>query len=72
MGVAVTPPDTNILFLEPASVGREALELQAALRSRGVLVSSVLGRLRAVTHLGVDEDGIERALEAFAVELGRR
>jgi threonine aldolase len=72
MGVAVTPPDTNILFLDPASVGREARELQAALRARGVLVSAVLGRLRIVTHLGVDAEGAERALEAFAHELGRR
>jgi threonine aldolase len=72
LGAAVTPPDTNILFLDPVSVGREAKELQAALRARGVLVSSVLGRLRVVTHLGVDAEGVERALEAFAREIGQR
>ena len=71
MGAAVTPPDTNILFFDPASVGREALELQAALLARGVRLSVVHGRLRAVTHLDVDAAGIELALEAFAVELGR-
>jgi threonine aldolase len=71
LGVAVTPADTNILFLDPRSVGREAAELQAALAARGVRCSVVSGRLRAVTHLDVDADDVTRALERIAAELGR-
>jgi len=71
LGIAVTEPDTNILFIDPASIGREAGELQAALLARGVRLSLVWGRLRAVTHLDVDAAGIEHALAAFAAELGR-
>jgi threonine aldolase len=71
LGVAVSPPDTNILFLDPASVGREAAEFQAAMLVRGVRLSQVRGRLRCVTHLDVDADGIGWALEAFSAELGR-
>ena len=68
----VTPPTTNILFIDTRPTGRGALELQAALLARGVRLSAVHGRLRAVTHLDVDADGIERALDAFADVLGRR
>ncbi|MEY3072676.1 MAG: hypothetical protein RLZZ353_872, partial [Actinomycetota bacterium] len=71
LGVTTTPPDTNILFIDPGSVGREAGELQAALLARGVRTSVVWGRLRMVTHLDVDADGVERALAAVAAELGR-
>ena len=71
LGVATTPPDTNILFIDPASVGRGAGELQAALLARGVRTSVVWGRLRMVTHLDVDAAGVELALTAVAAELGR-
>jgi threonine aldolase len=71
LGISVSPPDTNILFLDPASVGREATELQEAMLARGVRISQVRGRLRCVTHLDVDAEGIERALVAFGAELGR-
>lgn len=67
----VTPADTNILFLDVAPLGREAHELREALLARGLRVSAVLGRLRFVTHLDVDTDGIERALAVVAAELGR-
>jgi len=72
LGLGVSPSDTNIVFLDPASVGREATELQQAMLARGVRISQVRGRLRCVTHLDVDAEGIERALEAFGAELGRR
>ncbi len=71
LGLDVTPPATNILFVDPRPIGRDAVELQAALLRRGVRLSVVHGRLRAITHLDVDASGVERALEAFAAELGR-
>jgi threonine aldolase len=70
LGLDVTPPATNILFIDPRPIGRDASELQATLMNRGVRLSVVQGRLRAITHLDVDADGVERALEAFAAELG--
>jgi len=69
LGMAVSPPETNIVFLDPGSVGREAGELQQAMLARGVRISRVHGQLRCVTHLDVDADGVERALVAFAAEL---
>ena len=71
LGLDVTPPATNILFIDPRPLGRDAGELQAALLARGVRLSVVHGRLRAITHLDVDTNGVERAIAAFADELGR-
>jgi threonine aldolase len=70
LGLGVSDPETNILFLDPTSVGREASELQQAMLSRGVRISMVRGRLRCVTHLDVDADGVQRAIAAFSEELG--
>jgi hypothetical protein len=42
-----------------------------ALHARGVRFSVVSGRLRALTHLDVDAEGIELALERIAAELRR-
>lgn len=69
LGLDVTPADTNILFVDPSPVGREPHELQQALLARGVRVSVATGRVRMLTHLDVDADGIERALAALAAEL---
>lgn len=69
--VATTPPSTNLLFIDPAPLGREAGELQQALLARGVRFSTVRGQLRAVTHRDVDAEGVEVALAAFAAELSR-
>lgn len=71
LGLDVTPADTNILFIDPRSVGREAPELRDALLARGVRLSVVSGKLRALTHLDVDADGVEQALTIVAAELGR-
>jgi threonine aldolase len=71
LGLAVTPADTNILFIDPRPVGRQAGELRDALLTRGVRLSVVADRLRALTHLDVDATGIERAIEAVGEELGR-
>lgn len=58
---------TNIVFIDTSGTGLSEAEVSTALRGRGVLVNP-MGRdmLRAVTHLDVDDDDIDRALEAFA------
>jgi threonine aldolase len=57
--------DTNIVVLD-LTAGPGAPELAAAARERGVAVS-VLGarRARLVTHMDVDDDGIDRAVDVL-------
>jgi len=63
-GVEIDPSsvETNIVILEVP----DAVALTTALADEGVLVGPVSPqRVRAVTHLDVDAEGIDRALEAF-------
>ena len=59
--------ETNIFFCE-APKGVEPRTIAARLAKRGVLVSSPYAgrRMRLVTHYGIEEADIERALAAFA------
>jgi threonine aldolase len=61
-GFAVERPETNIVLADVS----DAPALVGALWDRGVEVTP-LGptRIRCVTHLDVDEGGIDRALAAF-------
>jgi threonine aldolase len=66
-GFRVIPPDTNIIMID---VERDDVSPDAVvsfLAERGVwLLATGPARLRAVTHLDVDDAGIERACAAFA------
>ncbi len=65
-GVTVIPPETNIVIAELDAAGPAPDAVLAALEARGVRMVSFGGRrLRAITHLDVDDAGIERAIEAF-------
>lgn len=71
VGVEVVAPETNIVMLELTGDRREAPAVAAALRERGVLLSVFTPtRLRAVTHLDVDDDGVRSAAEALADAVG--
>ena len=61
-GLTVEAPQTNIVFVDVAQRERAA-GLLPFLKSRGVLATG-LYRLRFVTHLDVDEAGIDRAIAA--------
>ena len=61
-GLTVEPPQTNILFADLA--GERAAGLMDHLKSRGVLATG-LYRLRFVTHLDVDAEGVDRAVAAM-------
>jgi threonine aldolase len=61
-GLAVERPQSNIVFAELKS--ERAPGLLPHLRSRGVLATG-LHRLRFVTHLDVDADGVDRAVAAM-------
>lgn len=68
-GVRVVAPETNIVMLELERA--DAAAVAAALRERGILTSVFSPtRLRAVTHLDVDDDGVARAARALAAVLG--
>jgi threonine aldolase len=58
--------DTNIVVLDLAETKVDATALDALCRAEGVLVSGLAPwRVRLVTHLDVDDAGIERALDAL-------
>ena len=60
----VEPPQTNILFVDLAEVAKSRGDaLIAHLKAHGVLATG-LYRLRFVTHLDVDQAGIDRAAVA--------
>ena len=61
-GVSVETPQTNILFADLD--GERAAGLMDHLKSRGVLATG-LYRLRFVTHLDVDAEGVDRAVAAM-------
>jgi threonine aldolase len=63
-GVRVVAPETNIVMLELGEGRPDALAVVAAAAERGVLLASFgARRVRAVTHMDVDDAGIERAVE---------
>ncbi len=64
-GLSFDAPQTNILFVELSGAARDrAQALVDHLRERGVLATG-LYRLRFVTHLDVDADGLRRAISAI-------
>ncbi|MCB9679234.1 MAG: low-specificity L-threonine aldolase [Alphaproteobacteria bacterium] len=63
LGYATDPHETNLLYVQIAN----APEAQDRLADRGIACIAVApDRIRLVTHLDVDDAGIEAALAAFA------
>jgi threonine aldolase len=58
-GVEVQEPETNLVFFKPDGAGISGDKMVAALRSRGVLLATMDGRIRACTHLDVSAAMIE-------------
>jgi threonine aldolase len=68
-GHTVAAQHTNMVFLDMAVERQTALKLH--LREHGVLISTgYLPQVRLVTHLDVDDAGIERTLAAFGTFSG--
>jgi threonine aldolase len=65
-GLTPVEPDTNTLRIDVTREGLPASEIERRLHERGVWILA-LGPdwLRAVTHRDVDDDGIDRAVEAL-------
>jgi threonine aldolase len=65
-GVHVPDPETNIVLVELRDPALDPDALAAALERRGVWVITFgVRRLRAITHLDLDDAAIARATEAF-------
>ena len=63
-GLAVTAPQTNIIFVELTGAARnKANEFVAHLKAQRILVTG-LYKLRFVTHLDVDAEAVDRAIAA--------
>jgi threonine aldolase len=64
-GIQIDPSlvQTNILFWKHGGI--DSTELSGRLRERGVLCSMVHGRLRMLTHYGVERDDIDYALDVI-------
>jgi threonine aldolase len=72
-GVRVTAPDTNILYVTLEHPALDPAALIEALGRQGVRLSRFGPRLlRAITHLDIDDAGLDRAIEAFQAEVGAR
>ncbi len=63
-GIRIDPSlvQTNILFLTPEGIDGAAFV--AGLRQRGVLTSGAAGRVRMVTHYGIEREDVDYAIEA--------
>jgi threonine aldolase len=69
--VTAVAPDTNIVMLDLAAEAPDAPAAAARLADQGVLVIPFAARrIRAVTHMDVDDEGIEAALAGLAEVLG--
>lgn len=63
LGLNVIAPESNMVFFSPPR-GVEASAFVASLATEGVRASALGGRIRMVTHLGVDARDIEEAIAA--------
>lgn len=65
-GIGVVSPETNIVMIDVGETGFSAEELASRVAGKGVRFSVFsASRLRAVTHLDVDAEGVERAAVAL-------
>jgi threonine aldolase len=66
-GIRVVEPETNIVMMDIVRPGLAADDVVARVAEHGVLITAFTPtRIRAVTHLDVDDDGVRRAAGALA------
>jgi threonine aldolase len=58
--------ETNMVFVDTERAGLSALEAIERLRVLGVGTTFIAGKVRMVTHVDVDDEGIALALDAWA------
>jgi threonine aldolase len=57
--------ETNIVFVDVSGTGRGATQWRDRLAAEGVLVTMIGGRIRMLTHVGIDAADIQAALTAW-------
>jgi threonine aldolase len=57
--------ETNIVFADVSGTGRDAAQWRDRLAAEGVLVTILGGRIRMVTHVGIDAADIQAALTGW-------
>jgi threonine aldolase len=71
-GLSVPKPDTNIVLVDLEDPALRVTDVVSALEASGVRVLPFgPRRVRAVTHLDVDDEGVERAIAAM-LQIGLR
>ena len=60
-----TMVETNMVYADTDAVGLDPLETIGRLRDLGVGATFVSGKVRMVTHVDVDDDGLALALDAW-------
>ena len=71
-GLAADPPETNIVMIRVEADDLGPAAIAAELEQDAILILPAgPDRLRAVTHLDVDDEGIERAIEALGRSVER-
>ena len=65
-------PETNIVFFEIVEAGLSNAEFLAEMMRAGVRMGAVREQIRAVTHLDVSTEDIERAIQAAADIVGAK
>jgi len=63
--------ETNIVFADVVSPGRPLAAWMDALAAEGVLVTTVGGRVRMLTHVGISAADVDTALAAWRRAAGR-
>ncbi len=63
-GIAVTQPQTNLVFFDPSQSGIATARMISELDKRGILTGALDHRIRACTHLDVTEAMIEETVVA--------
>ena len=65
MGSEVIKPDTNIVFFDVKQSKKSNSRIVQELAEMGVQVGEIGRQIRAVTHLDIDDDSIDQAIEAL-------
>jgi threonine aldolase len=64
-GLDADAVETNIVFVDVSGTGRDEMWWRAQLAAEGVLVTMVGGRIRMLTHVGIEAADVQAALAAW-------
>ncbi len=70
LGLGTEPVETNMVWIDPATVGLGAADFLERLAAEGVRMSRVEERVRAVTHLDISGADVDVAIAAVAAVVG--